>query len=247
MMCSSHVAGALTVGVGFAAVLEHAPLPIRVLAVFVTGGAGLLPDLDHPGGRASRSLGFVTRWLALAVKETAIAVYHATRTDEDRPGASGGHRGISHTIPGACAFGLIALIAVTAHPLGAAVVGGLSCGLMSLGFRSLGVGFTLAGGWLTWWAMWAHPGWSWVVPVSVTLGAMAHIGCDAFTNAGVPLLWPLTFRGERWYRVKTPATFGTGSVVETQVVTRLLWLTLGCAVGVVTGVLPALVGAVAGG
>jgi len=247
MMCTSHVAGALTVGVGFAAVLDHAPLPIRALAVVVTGGAGLLPDLDHPGGKASRSLGFVTRYLARAVKEVAVSVYQATRTDEDPPGAGGGHRKLTHTIPGALGFGLIALAAVLAHPLGGAIVGGLMCGLMSLGFRSLGFGFTLAGGWLTWWALGTYHGWWWAVPVAVSLGAMAHIGCDAFTNAGVPILWPATRHGQRWYRVKTPATFGTGSVVETQVVTRLLWLTLGCTVGLVTGVLPALVRAVAHG
>lgn len=247
MMCNSHVAGALSVGVGFAAAIPHAPLPVRVLAVVLTGGAGLLPDLDHPGGKASRSLGLATRLLARAVASISVATYHATRTDGDRPGAGGGHRKLTHTVPGAVAFGVAAGVMVLVHPVAGAVAGGVLCGLMALGFRSLGAGFTLAGAGVTWWTLTHDHPWSWVIPVAVVLGSLAHIGCDMWTSAGVPVCWPFVVHGERWYRVTAPVTFSTGTPTETTLVTPMLWMVLAVSCGVVTGVLPALLGALARG
>lgn len=243
-MGRSHIAGALIAGVGFAATIPHAPLLVRGLVVAVTGGSGLLLDLDHPSGKAARSLGFVTRLLAQVIAAFAVAVYHGTRTDADAPGDGGGHRKITHTVPGVLGFGVIAGVAVWAHPIAGAVAGGLMCGLMALGFRSLGAGFTLGGAGVTWWTLTHDPQWLWTVPVAVTLGALAHLGCDAFTNSGVPLLWPFVVHGQRWYRVKTPATFSTGGPVETTLVAPLLWVGLGVTTGLATGVLPVLVAAV---
>lgn len=247
MLGRNHILGALTAGVGLAAAIPHAPLPVRGLVVAITGGAGLLPDLDHPSGKAARSLGFVTKLLAAGVASLSLTLYHATATDEDSPDRMNGHRTVTHTVPGAVGFGVAAGVAVVVHPVAGAVVGGFMCGLMALGFRSLGVGFTVAGGGVTWWTLTHIPGWWWAVPVAVALGSLTHSVCDAATNSGVPLCWPFTVHGQRWYKVRTPATFATGGPVESTAVTPVLWVTLVVAVGVTTGVLPGVVAAVAGG
>jgi membrane-bound metal-dependent hydrolase YbcI (DUF457 family) len=243
-MGRNHILGAVVVGIGVAAAVPHAPLLTRLLAVAVTGGAGLLPDLDHPSSKAARSLGPLTKAIATGIASLSLAIYHATRTELDPKDRASGHRAATHTLPAAVFFGAMTGAACLVHPLAGTVVLGLLVGLMALGFRSLGAGFTLAGGGVAWWCLTGSPAWWWLWPLCVTLGSAAHIGSDAMTNSGVPALWPLVRNGQRWGKVRTPVTFSTGQNIETHIVGPLLMVSVALAAGFAMGIPQMVIGAV---
>jgi membrane-bound metal-dependent hydrolase YbcI (DUF457 family) len=230
----------LTVGVCAAGLLDHAPWPVRLLLIPVMGGAALLPDIDHPSSRVARSLGFVTKFIAVGVAALSLAVYHATRTEADVANRHSGHRTLTHTVPGSLFFGLIAGVTVLAHPIAGAVFLALLIGLMARGFKTVGTGFTLAGGGLAWFTLTHYPGWWWLWPSVVTLGSLTHIAGDWVTNSGVPIYWPLLRDDRRWSLHHAPMTFATGKDFETEVVTPVLAVSLTLAGGFAAG-LPQLV------
>lgn len=243
-MGRSHCATGLIFGCLVATTLSSAPLPVRLLVVPVAGGAALLPDIDKPGSRVARSLGPVTKFIAVGIAALAVAVFYATRTELDTTSANGGHRRLTHTVPGALLFGLVVAVAVLAHPIAGAVVLALLIGLTAQGFKSLGSGFTLAGAGLAWWTISHFPSW-WPLWVTVTVGgSLVHCLGDSATNSGTPLLWPVTRHGKRWHMVRFPATFTTNDTVETEFVTPLLMVLLMVSGGFATGVSQAILGAV---
>lgn len=138
MMGRSHTLCGLIVGVGLAAAVPHAPLPVRLLLVPVTGGAALLPDLDHPSSKIAHSLGFLTRGIAKAIDEISVAIYHATRLDGDPSHREGGHRLITHTVPGCAFFGVESCVAELIHPIVGAIHLALLLGLLTGWVRQLG-------------------------------------------------------------------------------------------------------------
>ena len=246
MMGLSHATSGLLAGCGLIA-LTNAPLPVEALTVALCGGGAMLPDIDHPSSKVARSLGAVTRVIAVGVAGLSVAVYHGTRTGRDPEDRRSGHRLLTHTIPGCVIFGALAAVAVALGPVPAAVTCGLLVALMADGIKVAGAGLAVTGGTVAYWATGAHSGWWWLAGVAVTLGALTHVAGDACTNSGVPLWWPLLVDGRRWHLVKTPATFSTGSAVETHVVTPLLGFGLLVAASAVTGVLPAVIHAVTAG
>lgn len=259
MLGRSHIVCGMIVGVGFAAALP-APIPVRLFAIPVCGGAALLPDLDHPQATVARSLGFVTRWASEVINAVALHVYDSTATNLD-PDRRNGHRLLTHTIPGAVAFGVLDLLLAVAGPRAVVAAAGppWAVGLpvaVSLGFliglcgaQWIGRGFlpALVTTGVAWWVTTAYPGWWWVWPVVVGVGALAGVAGDACTPSGVPICWPFVVAGQRWYMVTTPATFRTGKHIEKVAITPLLWVTLGVESGFVTGLIPAVVRVVAGG
>jgi membrane-bound metal-dependent hydrolase YbcI (DUF457 family) len=46
----------------------------------------------------------------------------------------------------------------------------------------------------------------WWIGLAVTLGCLTHLAGDWITVSGVPLLWPLSRRGKRWWRYRLPLT-----------------------------------------
>lgn len=73
--------------------------------------------------------------------------------------------------------------------------------------------------------------------VAVGGGCCVHILGDWLTYSGVPLLWPIVWRGERWYRFRSPAPFRAGGRFERTAVWPLL---LAGSVAVVPGSVPML-------
>jgi membrane-bound metal-dependent hydrolase YbcI (DUF457 family) len=81
--------------------------------------------------------------------------------------------------------------------------------------------FAAAAGVLAW-AL-ESPALGWFVGLAVLQGILAHIGGDACTNSGVPLLFPLKINGRRWghyglprrMRFETGGTFGEPLVTVT--------------------------------
>lgn len=243
MLGMQHATCGLLAGVGVAALIPSAPWPLRGLVVVTAGGAALLPDLDHPGATAAKSLGPVTKVIAWAVDRVAVTVYHATRGPGDSPTRRGGHRLLTHTVPACLLAGALVGLLGVLSPVALAVVCGLLAGLLALGTKQAGVTLAVTCAGVAWWLLERYPGWSWAVPVAVTVGCLVHLAGDAVTPSGVPLLWPLAVRGERWRMVSTPVTFDAGGAAETVAVAWLLRAGLAVAVASVTGVLPVVVSA----
>lgn len=246
LMGYSHVLGGLIVGVGLTSCVSHIPLPIRLLTIAVAGGSALLPDLDHPSSKVARSLGPITKVIAKGVAALSLACYHATRAENDPADRESGHRLLTHTWPGSAGFGIIVGLATWLNPIAGGVTLALLVGLMTYGLRKatwliLGVSVTIC-----FWVMDQYPGWWWFWGLTVFVGSLAHVLTgDYWTNGGVPLWWPIVRNGRRWEMVRAPATFATGSEIETHIVTPLLSVALVVVSAFASGIASALIGAFA--
>lgn len=243
-MARGHALVGLLGGIGYSALLPAAPVPVRVVAVAVTGGAALLPDLDHRQATAARSLGFVTRVLAGLMSRLAVAVFYATRAPADPVEKTNGHRMLTHTVPWCLLVGAAVGVIGWIYPVALIVVCGLLVGLLGLGFRVAGCGLLATATVVSAAAFTQDPGWSWTVSLAVTLGGVLHLVGDWLTPSGVPVLWPLTSQGRRWRMVSAPVTFTAGDAVETVLVTPLLLVCVVVAAGWETGLLGAVVEAI---
>ncbi|WP_174545572.1 metal-dependent hydrolase [Nocardiopsis dassonvillei] len=219
MLGVSHAATGLLAGVAVGALLGAHPVDV-VSCAAVGAGAALLPDLDEPGSTVGRSLGFASRGVSRALRAASRRVYRATATPYDLRGRSdGGHRHLTHTIPAVLVFGAVAGVLAVLHVLaGWAVVVLLSAlgfspiakafrgkherrfafSLVWFGATSLGVAVVVLG---------FAP---WLLGVTVGVGALVHVLGDWLTRSGVPLAWPLTYRGKRWWMFRSPVAFHTG-------------------------------------
>lgn len=237
MLGKSHAICGLLAGVGLDALIPTAPLPVKGLVVLSAGGAALLNDLDHPAATAARSLGIVTKVIAIGVDQASLALYYATATAGDPPDRKSGHRLATHTVPFCIlAGGLIAVLGLVS-PIAVAVVVALLAGLLAQGIKVAGTGLfftTLA---VSCWVLTQEPGWSWLVSLAVTVGCLVHLAGDWVTNSGLPVLWPLVSQGKRWRLVHAPVTFAAGDAVETSLVRPLLVVGLIGAVAWETGLL----------
>jgi membrane-bound metal-dependent hydrolase YbcI (DUF457 family) len=234
-MARGHALVGLLGGVGYSALLPAAPLPIRALAVVVTGGAALLPDLDHKNATAAKSLGLLTKLIGAGIDRLAVAVFYATRAPGDPVEKNGGHRLLTHTVPWCLLIGGIAGVLGWVYPVSLVAVCGLLVGLLGLGFRVAGCSLLVIATLVAAVAFTQYPGWSWTVSVAVALGGLLHLVGDWLTPSGIPVLFPLVSAGQRWRMVSAPVTFRAGDAVETALVTPLLAVGLLGAVAWETG------------
>lgn len=193
-----------------------------------TAGYALLPDLDHPGARASRLLGPVTWLLSRAVRAGSAVLYAATKGPRDED-CSGSHRHASHTLAAALLLGGLA---------GCAGSWGGRWAVLAVAVLGLVLAADVLGDWVlavvaaaaVWWVTdrWL-PGTSgaaalqagldevgrWI-GVAVALGMFVHCLGDSLTRAGCPWLWPIPIRGETWYELRPPRAlrFRTGGQAE---------------------------------
>lgn len=210
---------------GLCAGLALAPLASDSLAVTVvlavtTAGFALLPDLDHPGARASRLLGPVTGALSLVLRAGSRWLYaHTKGPDDERH--SGEHRHATHTVAFALLLG--GLVAWGSWGWGSWFVIGVALAGVLLAADALGK-WVLAAGVVAGLAVWGAVGE--VAEVGLWLGVAVAVGCithclgDAVTLSGCPFLFPLMIRGERWFEIRPPRIlrFRTGGRVELLVV-----------------------------
>lgn len=177
-----------------ASVLER-PLSVEELTVgtVVAAGAGILPDIDHPGSSTARAFGPLSRALA------AIIGF-----------VSGGHRQATHSLLFALVMAAIAAAAMVST-VGFVVVMAV-CSVFAVrlvgpkqarqaALVALPVGVAMA----VMFAAIVDPGW-WL-PAAVGFGVVFHLVGDGLTPSGVPALWP----SQRRYRIPL---FTTGGVVE---------------------------------
>lgn len=213
---------------GLCAGLATAPLLVDTLAqtlviAIVTAGYALLPDLDHPGARASRLLGPATTLLSRAVRAGSSWLYLRTKGPRDER-HRGEHRHATHTL----AFALFAGTATAVGTWG----GGhwVPVGIVALGIL---LAVDALGDWLlpvagisiaAWWGATTGDPLVELVGIGPALGIAVAAGClthclgDALTLSGCPFLWPLPIAGETWYEIRPPKPlrFRTGGAIETR-------------------------------
>jgi membrane-bound metal-dependent hydrolase YbcI (DUF457 family) len=187
---------------------SHLALKDVVLGTFVTAGAALLPDLDHPDGTIAHFLGPVSHAFCRFVEWI-----------------SGGHRHATHS------FFFVALTTAGtwagAHYLKRPFTLALVYILLSLAIRALhlcppgkgiqswGVVMLLAVAGTGAMALWigTDPFW---LPIAVGLGTLTHLAGDCVTKEGCPLFWPIPAR------LGIPLIRHTGEKLETAVLTPLM-------------------------
>jgi membrane-bound metal-dependent hydrolase YbcI (DUF457 family) len=223
---------ALAPAIGLTRVAEMVPFAAA------TAGYALVPDLDHPGARASRLLGPITRIVSGAVRTFSGILYQVTKGPRDEEG-TGKHRHATHTIAAAALLGSLAAAAGSA---------GGRWAVLAVALTGLVLAADVLGDWLIALvigaAAWsvagsALPGetaaeavqaglsqiGSWI-GVAVAAGMFVHCLGDSLTRSGCPWLWPLPIRGETWYEIRLPRAlrFRTGGWVENVVIAPALVL-----------------------
>lgn len=235
VMGRTHALHGFTVGIAASQLTGIATGSTGISTAVVLGmlgaGAAVASDLDHANATASKSLGPISWAASAGIRAISAAVYEATKTRHDRPNTDG-HRGITHTWPGALALG---------------VLFGGGCALAEL------LGGHIAGRWTAIAVIWVFLVWalrglppknthlhdymiatgltviSWsllsrayptdlpaLIGGTVALGAYTHAIGDSLTDYGAPLAFPFVIGGQRWYPCgpPEPLRFKAGKGVE---------------------------------
>lgn len=267
VMGPHHAVHGFTAGIVASQLAGIATGPVGIPAALTLGmlgaGAAVAPDLDHRNATASRSLGPISWAASAGIRAISASVYAATKTRYDRPNADG-HRGITHTGPGALALGVI--------------FGGGGALAELLGGPSAGRWTALAVIWVFLvWALRGLPpknrhgqdyvaatvltaiaytllnrsypdGLPLLLGVTIALGAYVHALGDGLTDYGSPLLFPLIVNGQRWHSCGSPRPlrFKAGKAVETWLVFPLsLAAAFAALIWLIPGAWPRIVHAVA--
>jgi membrane-bound metal-dependent hydrolase YbcI (DUF457 family) len=219
MMGRTHALTGWCAGLALAPVVGlHQPAVVTAFAA-TTAGFALLPDLDHPGARASKIFGPVTGLLSRVLRWCSSRLYRVTKGPRDED-CTGTHRHATHTVLFAALLGGVTAVGTAAGGRWV-VLGVLMFGLLlaedALGDWLLwvigGAGVTLAFTSDLPAALDASAGW---VGVAVAAGCVTHCLGDSVTVSGCPFLFPLPIAGETWYEIRPPRwlRFRTGKAVE---------------------------------
>lgn len=206
---------------GFAEWAGFTTVAVVILAALVTTGFSLIPDLDNSASTAKGAFGLLGDALSFLFVNSAILIQTLIRTRRD-DATPNPHRGFWHTIPAALLLGGLVLLAtsipgsitlplygeVTISWLVALLLAMLSIHLAFAGLfgkaikkvkRSGGLfgdlaafGLALVTAAVLFWFI-PHDASFWWLGVAAALGVVIHILGDAFTTAGVPILFPLSY------------------------------------------------------
>lgn len=215
---------------------------IIVMAMAVTAGASLIPDLDNTASTSKSSLGWLGDILSFFFRNTSAVIQTFIRTprDDSEPNP---HRGFYHTVPACVLLGFLAFVATSissgAVPL--PLIGTVTYGtLMAIIIAWLNTHMALAGLaksfvksmkskagvfgelvafifsliiTLTIFTQIPTNLNFWWLGVSVAAGNFIHIFGDCFTKAGNPILFPIPHKGKLWWNVRF-TKIKAGGVVE---------------------------------
>ncbi|MFO7192418.1 MULTISPECIES: metal-dependent hydrolase [Thermocrispum] len=227
MMGRTHALTGWCAGLAFAPVVGAGDLHKAVAFATVTAGFALLPDLDHPGARASRLLGPVTKALSWLLRRASAGLYAVTKGPRDEK-VKGTHRHLSHTVVFAVLLGLLTALGTEAG--GPWAVAAVALFAVLLAEDALGDWLLpVATAAVTWWISSTPEGIDELGPLAGWLGYAVALGCivhclgDALTKSGCPFLWPIPIRGETWYEIRPPKAlrFRTSGPAENWVIVPL--------------------------
>ena len=176
-----------------------------LLAISITAGAALLPDLDTPNATLARTFGPLSQGLSQATNRISAAIANTIHTRRDHYHTNG-HRLLTHTI----LFNLFAAMfayVLMDHTPGLHYV--VLFILSTLAFRGLfsrtlkhlpSIIPVVLGGVVTLTCVVAHiTATPMLVATYIGVGTMTHLLGDAVTKAGIPAFAPLPVWGKIWY------------------------------------------------
>lgn len=232
-----------------------------LLGTIVAAGAALAPDVDSYGSTVVRSFGFIGRIFYNIANAVSVFFANFIRTRKDEL-KENGHRTLFHTIIFAILAGFLTSLAGSAtreveilgeiYSLGTVltlVILGifLHLGLGGLFVKPMGkarskfgpyimmlatAGITLAIAWVINQTGDTTDQYPWL-GLAVGFGWFMHLMGDMITKMGVPLFWPIPWRGRLWWNFATPTfmRITAGGAVENVIIFPLLTLaTFGLAV-----------------
>lgn len=216
MLGTTHAASGWCAGLALAPALGAHTLPQAVVLATITAGSALLPDLDHPGSRASRLLYVLTGAVSAVLQGLSRLLYRLTRGHADEY-CDGEHRHFTHTLVFAGLLGASVNWWVSSARTWAVVAVLVLAVMLTVDafgdwFLPIAAGAVLVAAVNTE-EMAAMSSW---LGIAVGVGCLVHCLGDALTESGCPILWPLPIAGETWYELRPPALlrFTTGGAVE---------------------------------
>jgi len=224
------------------------------LGTMVAAGAALAPDIDSYGSTVVRSFGIFGRFFYNIANAISLFFANLVRTRKDEP-KENGHRTLFHTLLFAILAGFLTSLAGSAttevdifgetYSLGTVLtlvilgiflhlgLGGLFVKPISKARSKFGpyimmlitAGITLTIAWVINQTGDTTEQYPWL-GLAVGFGWVMHLLGDMITKMGVPLFWPLPWRGRLWWNFATPTfmRITAGGAVENVIIFPLLTL-----------------------
>lgn len=220
-----------TAALGFGPI-DATTTSVAVVALYTTvmvGGA-LWPDWDSHGSTVVRSFGIFGKGVYEVINAIGLFIYNLTRNPKYERARENGHRTFFHTPFAAILTGFI-ISGLSSLPgsvdfLGRQYTVGqlfslgimwlfLHVGLAGLFEKTIKKARKMLGVYLV---MVASLGGTilvsrflpenenyWWLGLAATAGILIHMLGDMITKMGIPMLWPIKFKGKRWYDVSLPS------------------------------------------
>lgn len=223
----------------FRAVLGDIDLLLYIAAMIVIVGASLMPDLDASKSTSISTLGILGEILSKIMRLLSKVVQEAIKGPYDK--SADPHRGFWHTGVSAFLVGFLITsvtkfqielfhlsffdVTITTASLITAVIIYMSillafAGLFNAKYKKSNSSQTgklvlHVGAIITALFIIANlpPYYSWV-GAAVTFGWIAHLLGDMMTVSGVPILFPLKYKGKRWWNFRFPFGMKAGGSAE---------------------------------
>lgn len=236
----------------FNRVLGSRSVIVYLAATIIIIGSALMPDLDAVNSTSINVLGFVGVGLSKVMRGFSSLIQGAVRSKSD--GSAGDpHRGFWHTFVSAILVGLFVtaltsidkeIFVLFGNPITIATSVVVFIIYMSLQLlmaslfkpfykrtknKFMGSLFLQLGSLATALSIMvflpADLSYKWVGLV-VSLGWTLHLLGDMLTVAGVPVLWPLKYRGKRWWNFRFPFGIRAGGFIENAVLVPIFVIIL---------------------
>lgn len=200
---------------------------ILFISSLVVAGSALFPDLDNTKSTAMSVLGIVGEGISSLMRSSATVIFYLTRTKYDDETANP-HRGFWHTLISSLLLGLLVKITLELNsPVSNTFFQKYNFNKLGdffalfwifitiqLAFSGLLNNFvkkmknsitnkiilTLIGLFLSFILIYYNnsTNYNWLI-IIIMLGYIFHILGDTMTVAGTPLLFPIKFKGKRWF------------------------------------------------
>ena len=222
----------------FEKILGSSNIAVFISAMVIIVGASLMPDLDATNSTSINVLGIVGTVLSKAMRGFSAIIQNIIKGPYDK--SSDPHRGFWHTVVSAFLVGAlfsaltsinIELFAIKDTPITIAtfivmflLYISIQLSLVSLfkplydkkknkiGKLGTAVGAIVISFILVY-LLPSNINYYWVGG-AVTFGWIAHLLGDMMTVSGVPILFPLKFKGKRWWDFRLPLGIKAGGFIE---------------------------------